>query len=116
VPGLADAKDTDLRPLVESGNKLLIYHGLADPLIIPKPLENYFDAAAVATGGRAKLESAARLFMIPGWGHCWEKPAPVADLFDPLEVLENWVENGRAPEQLTLKSRDGAQTLVVPKH
>lgn len=115
VPALADAKDPNLQPLVESGNKLLIYHGLADPLIIPKPLEDYFEAAAAATGGRAKLESAARLFMIPGWGHCWEKPAPVADLFDPLEVLENWVENGRAPEQLTLKSRDGKQTLVVPK-
>jgi hypothetical protein len=39
----------------------------------------------------------------------------VAEIFDPLEVLERWVEEGRAPEQLTLKSRDGAQTLVVPK-
>lgn len=116
VPALADATDPNLRPLVESGNKLLIYHGLADPLIIPKPVENYFDAAAIVAGGRAKLESAARLFMIPGWGHCWEKPAPTADIFDPLEVLENWVERGQAPEQLTLKSRDGAQTLVVPKH
>jgi feruloyl esterase len=116
VPALADAKDTNLRPLVDSGNKLLIYHGLADPLIVPKPLENYFDAAAAATGGRDKLESAARLFMIPGWGHCWERPAPVADMFDPLQVLENWVEQGRAPEKLTLTSRDGTQTLVVPKY
>ncbi len=116
VPALADAKDTNLRPLVDSGNKLLIYHGLADPLIVPKPLENYFDAAAEATGGRGKLESAARLFMIPGWGHCWERPAPVADMFDPLQVLENWVEQGRAPEKLTLTSRDGTQTLVVPKY
>ena len=116
VPALADAKDANLRPFVDSGNKLLIYHGLADPLIVPKPVEDYFDAAAAATGGRAHLESAARLFMIPGWGHCWEKPAPVADIFDPLEVLERWVEEGRAPEQLVLKSRDGVQTLVVPKH
>jgi feruloyl esterase len=89
---------------------------LADPLIVPKPVEDYFDAAATATGSRVTLESAARLFMIPGWGHCWERPAPVADLFDPLLVLERWVEQGDAPEQLTLTSRDGAQRLVVPKH
>lgn len=116
VPALADAKETHLRSFVDSGNKLLIYHGLADPLIVPKPVEDYFDAAATATGSRVTLESAARLFMIPGWGHCWERPAPVADLFDPLLVLERWVEQGDAPEQLTLTSRDGAQTLVVPKH
>ena len=116
VPALADAKETHLRPFVDSGNKLLIYHGFADPLIVPNPVKDYFDAAATATGGRVTLESAARLFMIPGWGHCWERPAPVADLFDPLQVLERWVEQGEAPEQLTLTSRDGAQTLVVPKH
>jgi hypothetical protein len=37
-------------------------------------------------------------------------------MFDPLQVLENWVEQGRAPEKLTLTSRDGTQTLVVPKY
>lgn len=116
VPALTDAKDPDLRALVDSGNKLLVYHGLADPLIVPKPVEDYFEAAAAATGGREKLDAAARLFMIPGWGHCWERPAPVADVFDPLEILENWVEHGRPPEQLHLKSRDGIRTLVVPKH
>lgn len=116
VPALADAKDPDLRPLIDSGKKLFVYHGLADPLIVPKPVEDYFAAAAATAGGREALDSAARLFMIPGWGHCWERSAPVADLFDPLLVLERWVEQGKAPEQLTLTSRDGAQTLVVPKH
>ena len=50
VPALTDATNPDLRPLARSGGKLLIYHGLADPLIIPKPMEDYYDRAARQSG------------------------------------------------------------------
>jgi len=39
-----------------------------------------------------------RLFMVPGMGHCSGGPGP--DQFDTLSALENWVENGIAPDSL----------------
>ena len=40
----------------------------------------------------------ARLFMVPGMGHCMGGPGP--DTFDSLDVLENWVSANRAPERI----------------
>ena len=114
VPALTDATNPDLRPLARSGGKLLIYHGLADPLIIPKPIEDYYDRAARKSGGKDALRRTARLFMVPGWGHCWERPSPTADDFDPLAALESWVERGAAPRSLELRSRDGKSTEQLP--
>lgn len=108
VPALTDATDTDLRPFAKAGGKLLIYHGLADPLVLPQPVADYYEAAAKRMGGVQRLRRNARLFMVPGWGHCWERPAAVGDDFDPLAAVEAWVERGEAPRQLEVRSRDGA--------
>lgn len=114
LPALTDAMDPDLRPLAKSNGKLLIYHGLADPLVIPQPIEDYYDAAARKMGGIETLRRHARLFMIPGWGHCWERPAPVGDEFDPLAAIEAWVERSDAPRSLELRARDGSRVENIP--
>lgn len=114
VPAMTDATNPDLRPFARKGGKLLIYHGLADPLIIPKPIEDYYAAAARKAGGIDRLRKNARLFMVPGWGHCWERPSPTGDDFDPLTALESWVERGEAPQSLRLRSRDDARSEAVP--
>jgi len=56
-----------------------------------------------------RLRQDARLFMVPGWGHCWEKPANAPDDFDPLMAVERWVEEGRAPDIMVARraSQDG---------
>jgi hypothetical protein len=56
-----------------------------------------------------KLQRNARLFMIPGWGHCWEKPADAPDEFDPLAELEQWVEKGQAPDFIVVRQPGKAQ-------
>jgi tannase/feruloyl esterase len=53
---------------------------------------------AHAMGGRETTESFARLFMMPGVGHCSGGPGP--DTIDPLTAIETWVEKGIAPEKL----------------
>jgi feruloyl esterase len=108
VPALTNATDPDLSGFARSGGKLLIYQGWADPLIIPEPITRYFERAAEAAGGRERLQRNARLFMVPGWGHCWEKPADAPDDFDPLAELEQWVEQGRAPDYLVARQLDKA--------
>lgn len=109
IPALTDATNPDLSGLRRSGGKLLIYQGWSDPLIIPQPITAYYRRAADSAGGFDKLRDNVRLFMVPGWGHCWEKPANAPDDFDPLRELEQWVEHGRAPEYIVARqlNKDG---------
>ena len=42
--------------------------------------------------------NAVRLFMVPGMGHCGGGEGP--NEFDSLAALEQWVEKGKAPDQI----------------
>ena len=88
-----------------AGGKLLIWHGWADPLILPQRTVSYFEEAVRANGGAAALTENARLFMVPGHGHCWEAPGLAPDLFDPVEVLEAWVEKNRGPDHIIARDQ-----------
>ncbi len=108
VPALTDAISLDLSKLHQSGSKLLIYQGWADPLVVPEPMTGYYQQAAERSGGSEQLQRNARLFMVPGWGHCWERPADAPDVFDPLAELEQWVEQGKAPDFILARQLDRA--------
>jgi len=108
IPGLADANDPNLSGLGREDTRLLIYQGWSDPLIIPEPITHYYQRAAELAGGLQQLQQNARLFMVPGWGHCWEKPAAAPDDFDPLLELEQWVEKDQAPDFIVARQLDAA--------
>ncbi len=108
IPELTDATSLDLSGLAKEDTKLLIYQGWSDPLIIPEPITHYYQQAAELAGGLQQLQQNARLFMVPGWGHCWEKPAAAPDDFDPLYELEQWVEQGKAPDFMVARQLDAA--------
>lgn len=69
-------------------------------------------------GGYDAIQSFYRLFLMPGHGHCWEMPAGVPDQFDPITILDQWVETGKAPDSILATSGDGdkgnAGAPVVP--
>ena len=104
-----DADSPDLRALRDNGGKLIVYHGWSDPDISPVASINYFETVVdfIADDMRVPNYETAlnstqnffRLFMVPGMGHCSGGPGP--DRFDALSALENWVENGIAPESIT---------------
>ena len=88
--GLIDAIDPNLKPFFSHKGKLIMYHGWNDPLIAPGNSVNYYKAA---TGS-----DSIRLFMVPGMGHCGGGEGP--NTFDMVTALEQWVEQGHAPEQI----------------
>lgn len=45
----------------------------------------------------------ARLFMIPGMGHCQGGPGP--SVFDPLTALDAWATKGVAPGRIVAAHR-----------
>ena len=92
-----NADSTDLRGFEQLGNKLIMYHGWADPVIPSQSSIDYFNALA-GQNNLGQTQEFARLFMAPGMFHCSGGPGP--NVFDGLTPLVNWVERGVAPETI----------------
>lgn len=85
---------TQLTTLKAHG-KLIVVHGTADPVFSPNDTMAWYDALQAAD---SSAQDYARLFLVPGMNHCAGGPA--TDRFDMLQVLEDWVEKGVAPESV----------------
>jgi feruloyl esterase len=86
-----------LQSFAQGDKKMILYHGFSDPLITPyQTIQLYKDTASITSGGYAGLQESIRLFMVPGMFHCGGGPGPNA--FDVLTALEEWVEQGHAPD------------------
>jgi hypothetical protein len=120
-----NANSTNLTTFQNRKGKLLMYHGWADPLVAPQSLVNYY-TGVVKAQGKGKYDSASlaktqaffRLFLVPGLNHCSGGPGPnafgnqFAGTFvgpEPpsndarhhaLTALIDWVERGKAPDQI----------------
>ena len=95
-----NAIDPNLEPFVSRGGKLLIYQGWSDMLVAPVNAVNYYTSVVKALGGAARAQNSVRLFMAPGMGHCAGGEGP--SNFDRLGILEQWVEQKRAPDQIVV--------------
>jgi len=96
--GVVNAMDPDLTPFFASGGKLIQYHGWSDPQIQPLSSVRYFERAVERMGGGAKVRDNYRLFMVPGMAHCGGGDG--TSTFDMLAALEQWVEQGKAPDSI----------------
>lgn len=90
-----EAGNPDISSFVRRGSKLILYHGFSDPGPGPRGTIEYWEAALKKTRG---ARDTVRLFIAPGMGHCSGGDGP--DRVEWLGALENWVEQGKAPEQL----------------
>ncbi len=110
---ILNAVDPDLRAFKAHGGKLLLYHGWIDNLITPLNTVNYYESMVRAMGGPEMTRDFARLFMIPGMGHC--QGGPGTDIFDKVGVLEQWAEKGVAPAQITASHQaNGVTDMTRP--
>jgi feruloyl esterase len=111
--GYISAVDPDLRPFKARGGKLVMYSGWADPLLPGVDITNYYDKVVETLGDGNPPQDFARLFMVPGMGHCGGGPGP--NTFDALTPLERWVETGVAPDRIVASSVvNGVTTRTRP--
>ena len=79
------------------GGKLIMYTGLADPVVSPFDTIAYYESVARANGGLDETRSFFRFFVAPGMAHCG---GAGPNTFDALAALEAWVEKGTVPESI----------------
>lgn len=90
---------TNLGTFVAHGGKQLFYHGVSDPWFSALSTAEYYQRLATDNGGDEQVRSFARLFLVPGMGHCAGGDSTL-DQFDLLGALVDWVEQGRAPQSI----------------
>ena len=112
---------THLHRLAQRGARMIVYHGVSDPIFSVDDTTRWFEALTPRGHPQARQErrddrhgrhtdergpppvAFARLFHVPGMNHC--AGGPSTDQFDLLGALVDWVENGRAPERVVATAR-----------
>ncbi|CAN1554114.1 Tannase/feruloyl esterase [Rhabdaerophilaceae bacterium] len=106
VSNLMDSTNPDLAPFHARGGKVIILEYLADYAQSPYAGIRYYENV-VKTMGTEKAGQTIRLFAAPGVDHVGTgAPASV----DMLAALDTWVEEGKAPANLTVVEQD----MVAP--
>jgi len=89
-----NATNPDLDAFKEKGGKLIVWHGWSDPLTAHATIKYYEQVQGRDTGVRDYF----RMFLMPGVLHCAGGPGP--DTVDWGAAIADWVENGKAPDQV----------------
>ncbi len=95
----ADDKLTAFR---QRGGKLLLIHGMSDPIFSAKDTVDYYERLAANNGGMASTQGFARTFLVPGMNHC--SGGPATDSFDSIQTMVDWVEKGVAPDTIAARA------------
>lgn len=103
-PGYDDPK---LEAFRDAGGKMMIFHGVSDPVFSAKDTGEWFARLDANNDGDAK--AFAKYYPVPGMGHC--STGPTTDSFDMFGALVDWVENGKAPDAVVASARDGNKEL-----
>jgi len=104
-----NAVDPDLRKFFGRGGRLLLVGGWNDASVPPKVAINYFKNVLSKTGSKLVQEN-MRFFMVPGMAHGPGTAGAENFNYNALEVIEQWKQTGKAPEQLIFDHyKDGMQ-------
>ncbi|MDB5873539.1 MAG: hypothetical protein JWQ07_2981 [Ramlibacter sp.] len=98
---------------VASGRKLLSWHDAGDPLIsVNEHIRNFSTMSNIArTLGATEPRSNARLFIVPASSHGAGGNLTEVDW---LTAIIEWVENNKAPDQLTYRFATAATVRSMP--
>ena len=99
---------TNLSTLKNRGAKMMVFHGVGDPVFSFNDTANWYAGLQKNNGGDAS--NFARMYAIPGMSHC--SGGPSTDSFDMLSPLVTWVEQGVAPDSVVASARGTGNTGV----
>jgi feruloyl esterase len=88
------ADSTDLSAFQKHGGKLLITHGVSDPVFSVNDIISW--VTDVTRKNKGKASEFVRFFAVPGMTHCGGGPS--TDRYDAFNALVNWVEKQIPPD------------------
>ncbi len=92
--------DLTLSGLRHGDKRMLVYHGVSDPIFSSDDTAAWHDSLSHQARKRAQL------YLVPGMNHC--AGGPSTDQFDLLTPLVRWVEKGDAPKAVIASARGPA--------
>lgn len=116
-----DATDPDLNSFYRHGGKIIITVGTQDFIASSGAQLDYYQSV-VKKMGRKKLDSFARLYVVPQGGHGLSgrsykvngdgdtiavKNIPAPSSADKMDLLISWVEEGKSPAKTLVVGTDG---------
>ena len=101
----------DLDGFAEHGGKLLLAHGLSDVLVSTRATQQYYTRLQYNMMPHI-VDEFVRYYEVPGYGHAVSSDFNAA--WDSLTALENWVENGQAPENQIVTDTVGVAGRTRP--
>ena len=96
-----DADSPSLEAFEAAGSKLIVFHGVSDPVFSFRDSVNWY---ARLLRNNPDAAAFTRLYAVPGMPHGPGGIAP--DRFDVLGKLVDWVEHGSVPESIVATVRD----------
>lgn len=97
------ADSPNLSAFRKRGGKLILVHGVSDPVFSIADTVDWWNAVNKAEGGQAS--EFARLFAVPGMNHC--SGGPSTDQFNAFGALVDWVEKETPPDRIIATARPG---------
>jgi feruloyl esterase len=90
------AGSTDLSAYKTHGGKLILVHGVSDPIFSIKDTIRWWNEVNNLNQGKAA--DFVRLFAVPGMNHC--QGGPATDQYDAFGALVSWVEKNTPPAMI----------------
>lgn len=114
MEALNSATNADLRPFMNSGGKMILWHGTNDAALSNRATAAYYEGVKTAVGGRSTLDKFVRYYQAPGVDHCLGGPG--ADSINLVTALDKWVTQGADPGQPTASkvNSDGSTAFTRP--
>ena len=119
-----DSTNPDLSAFAKRGGKMIVAIGTNDTLASPGAQLDYYQSV-IDKMGRSKVDSFARLYVLPQTGHGLSgtnyttdgdgkqiEAKPVPNTFDRVALLTDWVEKGIAPGK-SVKVTTGDRSLPM---
>ena len=110
-----NATNPDLMPFKKRGNKIIMYTGTADPLVPYQDAAKYYESVIARQGGLKQTQSFFRYYLLPGMAHCSGGPGLNGFSRNILEDLVDWVEKGKAPEQIMAQAANCCDVKGAPR-
>lgn len=92
-----DVDKPKLSDFEAAGHKMIVFHGVGDPVFSFNDTRNWYERLSANYGGDAS--KFVELYPVPGMTHC--EGGPATDQFDLFEKLVGWVEKGEKPAEVT---------------